>query len=162
MSIPVVLFGLVFDIEFLILIMNFKSNLFCEVLLLTFEMWLNLRPLMGFSQKECTSPPLLRVSIFSNWSPWISSWFYHENPETFLFFTLTASGNPLSFSELRHTPWNSNNFYIAPWNFPLILSTDSLQIFFWAKLKDFHFFPLVREMCSYTTEMDCRVIIGMP
>ena len=112
--IPVVLFGLVFDIEFLILIMNFKSNLFCEVLLLTFEMWLNLRPLMGFSRKECTPPPFVEGIVFFKLIsldfqlilPWKSRNFplFYIDPFWKSTFFLRIKAYPLEFQQLLHCP----------------------------------------------------------
>ena len=29
------------------------------------------------------------------------------------------------------TPWNSNDYYPTPWNFPLLSSTRGVKIFFW-------------------------------
>ena len=76
--IPVVLFGLVFDIEFLILMMNFKMVF---IMLLIFEMCnYNVTKSVSFNwlfQKIMYPPPtpMLRISIVINRTPLISGRF---------------------------------------------------------------------------------------
>ena len=75
--------------------------------------------LLGFS-KQMEPPPVWRISIFLELTPWIFNRFYHHGRPKIsgnckIFFFIDSFGNPRVFtSNFGMSHWNFNDFYSIP------------------------------------------------
>ena len=81
-----------------------------------------------FQKKIVT--PLLRISIFWSWTPWISSQIFRY-PLEFSNICIDPPGNPCFSLNFWCTPWNSNNFYSTSLEFSIDILNRGVTIFFW-------------------------------